>query len=157
FGDVSGLTGAQLDTASLANGVTGFWRPEDGSWDPIHPEDFYFVTTASFSGQSRLWRLHFDDLSNLAGGGTLSMLLDGTQGQKMMDNITANTRGEIIILEDVGENDHIGKVWRYNIPSDTLEMVAEHDPDRFAPGASDFLTNDEESSGVIPAFDILGE
>ena len=47
--------------------------------------------------------------------------------------------------------------YRLVIPSDTLELVAEHDPDRFAPGGADFLTNDEESSGVIPAFDILGE
>ena len=36
-------------------------------------------------------------------------------------------------------------------------MVAQHDPDRFAPGAPHFLTNDEESSGVIPMDDILGE
>ncbi|MCI0540022.1 MAG: hypothetical protein L0Z50_32855, partial [Verrucomicrobiales bacterium] len=157
FGDVSSKTGAQLEADSVANGVTGFWRPEDGAWDPPHPDDFYFVTTANFSGKSRLWRLHFDDLSNPAAGGTLSMLLDGTEGQKMMDNITVNTRGEVIIQEDVGGNDRLGKVWRYNIPSDTLELLAEHDPDRFASGGSDFLTNDEESSGVIPAFDILGE
>jgi hypothetical protein len=156
LGDVSGKTGAQLETDS-GNNVTGFNRPEDGAWDPQNPNDFYFVTTASFTGPSRLWKLRFDDLSNLPAGGTLSMLLDGTEGQKMMDNITVNTRGEVIIQEDVGGNDHIGKVWRYNIPSDTLELVAEHDPDRFAPGGSDFLTNDEESSGVIPAFDILGE
>jgi hypothetical protein len=157
FGDVSSQTGAELDTASVANGVTGFWRPEDGAWDPIHPNDFYFVTTASFTGKSRLWRLHFDDLSNLPAGGTLSMLLDGTEGQKMMDNITVNTRGEVIIQEDVGNQAHVGKVWRYNIPSGTLEMVAQHDPDRFVSGAPDFLTIDEESSGVIPAFEVLGE
>ena len=35
-------------------------------------------------------------------------------------------------------------------------MIAMHDPVRFASGAPDFLTNDEESPGIIPAFDILG-
>src|SRR6185369_17401972 len=30
FGDVSCESGAQLDADSVTNGVTGFWRPEDG-------------------------------------------------------------------------------------------------------------------------------
>ena len=36
-------------------------------------------------------------------------------------------------------------------------MVAQHDPNRFAPGAPNFLTIDEESSGVIPLTSILGD
>jgi hypothetical protein len=36
-------------------------------------------------------------------------------------------------------------------------MIAQHDPERFMPGASGFITQDEESSGVIDASDILGE
>jgi hypothetical protein len=32
-----------------------------------------------------------------------------------------------------------------------LTKIAEADPDRFTPGASGFLTKDEESSGIIPA------
>jgi hypothetical protein len=145
-----------LDADSVTNGVTGFWRPEDGCWDPKNRNDFYFVTTASFTGRSRLWRLRFNDPANPAAGGTIDMLLDGTEGHKMLDNITVTERGEVIAQEDVGEQDHVGKVWRYNIATDTLELVAEHDPDRFAPGGSKFLTNDEESSGVIPLDSILG-
>ena len=75
----------------------------------------------------------------------------------MLDNITVTTRGEIIAQEDVGDQPHVGKVWRYNIATDTLELVAQHDPDRFAPGGSKFLTIDEESSGVIPVDSILGD
>jgi hypothetical protein len=157
FGDVSCETGSKLDADSVANGVTGFWRPEDGCWDPMHPNDFYFVTTASFTGTSRLWRLRFIDPADPVAGGTIDMLLDGTEGHRMLDNITVTDRGDVIAQEDVGEQDHIGKVWRYNIATDTLEMVAQHDPDRFTPGAPDFLTNDEESSGVIPMDSILGE
>jgi hypothetical protein len=157
FGDVGCMTGAQLDTASVSNNVTGFWRPEDGCWDPVQPHDFYFVTTASFTGASRLWRLRFVDPANPVAGGTIDMLLDGTEGQKMLDNITVTKRGEIIALEDVGSQAHIGKVWRYNISTGSLTLVAQHDPYRFAPGGANFPTIDEESSGVIPMDDILGE
>jgi hypothetical protein len=156
LGNVDCTTGADLDAASVAAGVTGFWRPEDGSWDPLHPQDFYFVTTASFTGASRLWRLRFNDPANPAAGGTIDMLLSGTEGHKMLDNITVTKRGEVVALEDVGSQAHIGKVWRYNIATGSLTMVAQHDPDRFAPGAPNFLTIDEESSGVIPMDDILG-
>ena len=74
----------------------------------------------------------------------------------MLDNITVTTRGEVVAQEDVGNQAHVGNVWRYNIATGSLTMVAQHDPDRFAPGAPNFLTIDEESSGVIPMDDILG-
>lgn len=157
FGDVSAWTGAQLDSASVANGVTGFLRPEDGAWDPSSPSDFYFVTTASFTGPSRLWRLHFNNPANPAAGGTIDMLLDGTEGQKMMDNITVNGRSQVIIQEDPGDQPYVARVWRYDVATDTLTEVAHHDPDRFQAGGSKFLTIDEESSGVIDVSDILGE
>ncbi|MFL5800910.1 MAG: alkaline phosphatase PhoX [Roseiflexaceae bacterium] len=157
FGNVENTSGATLETLSNANGVTNFQRPEDGAWDPRNPNDFYFVTTASFTGKSRLWRLSFVDAANPALGGTIEMLLDGTEGQKMMDNITVTNRGQVIIQEDPGNQDHIAKIWRYSIADDTLSPVAQHDPERFAPGAPNFLTRDEESSGVIEISDILGE
>src|SRR5262245_12911518 len=85
------------------------------------------------------------------------MLLNGTEGQKMFDNITITTRGSVFLQEDVGNQPHIGKLWRYSIKTGKLELVAEHDPNRFMPGAAGFLTQDEESSGIIPLYDILGE
>jgi hypothetical protein len=156
LGDASGKTGAQLQTDSVAAGVSGFQRPEDGSWDPNDPHVFYFVTTASFTSNSRLWRATFADPANPAAGGTIDMLLDGTEGQKMLDNITVNDRGQVVALEDVGNNPHIGKVWLYDPASDTLTDIAHHDESRFLAGGSQFLTQDEESSGVIPA-PFLGE
>jgi hypothetical protein len=156
LGDVSGLTGLEMDTNSVNGGVTTFQRPEDGCWDPSNPNDFYFVTTASFTGNSRLWRLRFTDASNPAAGGTISMLINGSEGVKMMDNITINKNGKMLIQEDVGNNAHIGKVWGYSLATGSLEIVAQHDPNRFLTGAPGFLTQDEESSGVIPVDDILG-
>lgn len=156
LGDVSGITGAALETMSGTN-VTKFQRPEDGAWDPNSPNDFYFVTTASFSGKSRLWRLRFVDATNPALGGTMDMLLDGTEGPKMMDNMTISKRGSVFIQEDVGGNVHLGKIWRYSIAKDTVEEVAKHDADRFITGGANFLTIDEEASGMIPMDEILGE
>jgi len=85
------------------------------------------------------------------------MLLSGGEGPKMMDNITVSKRGSVFIQEDVGNNAHIGKIWRYSIAGDTVQEVAQHDPNRFAVGGSDFLTQDEESSAIIPMSEILGQ
>jgi secreted PhoX family phosphatase len=158
LGNVENRSGAQLDMDCLAAGCTTFNRPEDGAWDPSHPSDFYFVTTASFTGTSRLWRARFADLTNLAAGGTLDMLLDGTEGQKMFDNLTITAGGKIYLQEDVGNQDHIGKVWRYDIAAGrpSLTAILQHNPAYFTPGAPQFITRDEESSGVIDASAILG-
>ena len=77
-GDVSGMTGVQIEAASDALGVAGFLRPEDGAWDTVNPDRFYFVTTNGFSAPSQLWALDFVDASNPALGGTIRLLLDGT-------------------------------------------------------------------------------
>jgi hypothetical protein len=156
LGDVSAKSGVQLENDSNALGISRFNRPEDGAWDPSNPNDFYFVTTASFTGRSRLWRLRFVDAANPSLGGTADVLLDGTTGPKMMDNITVSKRGSVFLQEDVGGNVHLGKIWRYSIATGSLEIVAEHDPERFLPGAPNFLTIDEESSGITPLDDILG-
>ena len=137
--------------------MTEFQRPEDGTWDPDHPNDFYFVTTASFTGSSRLWRLRFHDAAKPWLGGKLDMLLDGSEGQRMLDNLCMTEHGQLFLQEDPGGQDHIAKLWRYDVDEDTLDEVAAHDSDRFAPAAPGFLTNDEESSGIIDVSDILGK
>jgi hypothetical protein len=161
LGDVSSLSGAAIQTASTAAGVTEFLRPEDGTWNPEDPRNFFFVTTDRFNsstqvGRSRLWRLTFDNFLRPALGGTISMLLDGTEGQEMFDNITIDRHGNLVLCEDPGNQDHLASVWYYDVHSDLLTKIAQHDPGRFAPGAPNFLTKDEESSGVIDARDILG-
>jgi hypothetical protein len=157
FGDVSAKTGAQLESDSNANGVTQFRRPEDGAWDASNANVYYFVTTDQYPGKSRLWRLTFDDAAHPELGGTIDMLLDGTEGQQMLDNIGVNGRGQIVAQEDIGNQPALGKVWLYDIGSDTLTQLAEHDPDLFTPGAPGFITQDEETSGVIDVSTILGE
>jgi hypothetical protein len=165
-----------LDEDSQAKGVTNFQRPEDGAWDPNHPTDFYYVTTSAFgarpdenrTGQTRLWRLRFADPTDPSKGGTLTLLVSGpvgtaddppatgtqsasSPGPQMFDNLTVNQRSQVVMLEDVGGQAYLGGVWVYDTAIGGLVKIAEHDSSRFAPGASGFLTKDEEASGVIPA------
>jgi 2',3'-cyclic-nucleotide 2'-phosphodiesterase / 3'-nucleotidase / 5'-nucleotidase len=157
LGIVRDSTGSSLNTRSNSLNVTNFLRPEDGAWDPKKPTDFYFVTTNSISAPSRLWRLRFKSASNVLTGGTISAVLNGTEGPKMMDNIGFDTLGHILIQEDVGNNIHIGKIWSYNVENDQLSLVAQHDSTRFITGAANYLTQDEESSGIIDMATILGK
>jgi hypothetical protein len=163
LGDVSNWSSAQLETESTTAGVTLFNRPEDGAWDPSNSNDFYFVTTASFDELSRLWRLRFNDPANPAAGGTISMLLEGTETggtserYHMLDNMTVNGRGQAILQEDPANQTYLARVWQYDLASDTLARVARADPERFTPPTPDPFNRNEESSGVIDASDILGE
>jgi hypothetical protein len=156
-GSVQNVTGAAIQTASSADGITEFLRPEDGAWDPRNLNDFYFVTTNAIDRPSRLWRLHFNDARNPAAGGTITAVLDGTKGQVMLDNLTIDERRQVLIQEDpgsrspAGQTNYLAKVWLYDIRRDTLTELAHHDEARFTPGLPGFLIADEESSGIIPA------
>jgi hypothetical protein len=157
LGDVSSKTGATLEVESNAQLVTRFARPEDAAWDPRNPNDLYVAMTANFTGLSRLWRLRFTDAAQPQLGGTAEILLDSTSGPRMMDNLTVSDRGSVFIQEDIGGQSALGKIWRYSIANDTVEEVARHDAARFTAGSPNFLTIDEESSGIIPVPEILGE
>lgn len=169
FGDVSAWTGTQLDTASDAAGVTEFLRPEDAHWDPSHPNDLYFVTTDRFDpnkavndpatdGRSRLWRARFQNRMDPTAGGTITMLLDGTEPQQMLDNMTIDRSGHVLLQEDPGNQTYLAKIWQYTIATDSLKLIAEHNPAFFLASAGDarFITQDEESSGIIDAERLLG-
>ncbi|TCZ53877.1 hypothetical protein [Roseicella aquatilis] len=158
LGDVTNLDGAELQAASGAAGVTGWLRPEDGAWDTVNHNHYYFNTTASFDGPSRLWALDFKDASRPELGGTFQALLDGTEGHKMLDNMTVSADGTLILLEDVGNNPRAGKVWHYDPATDQLTEIAHHDVARFGDettAATPPFTQDEESSGVLDVTDLF--
>jgi hypothetical protein len=156
FGNVSEISGAELQTESEATGISGFLRPEDGAWDTVRENRFYFVTTNTFDAPSRLWAVDFENPSEPEAGGTIRLLLDGSEGQQMLDNLAVTADGKLILQEDPGDNEHLAKVWEYDPESDELTLLAQHDPDHFLSGGSDFLTENEGSSGVIDVTDILG-
>lgn len=155
---------------------TSFSRPEDGAWNPLNPSEFWFVTTdrldqvsdgvGSQIGQTRLWKLAFDDITNPSLGGSIDLVLDGptvptVDGQKvnMFDNITFNeTTGTLILQEDVGGAAHNGKMWEYDPKTDRLTQLLMHDPSRFGNiglAATSPFNNDEETSGVIDVTSIF--
>ena len=162
MGDVSALSAADIESASIAGGVARLQRCEDGAWDPRENRnnDFYFVTTASANNNCRLWRLSFDDIRDPEQGGTIEILLRGDEGHKMLDNVTIDRLGRILMDEDPGNSTRISKIWLYAIDTRELIQVAGHNPKYFdgsTPNNPDFITEDEESSGIIDAAAILGD
>jgi hypothetical protein len=167
------LTADQITSVGVT--ATTFLRPEDGAWDKKDRNRFYFVTTdrpdaakdgnlntdipAGQVGRSRLWALDFKNASRPELGGTIRLLLNGTPEQsdhQMFDNITVNDDGSLILLEDIGNNQHNGKVWKYQPRTGTLTKLAHFDVDLFGDiGLAGSQTKDEETSGVIDITDLL--
>lgn len=179
FGDVSGKTGVQLQDEAITQQVTQFIRVEDGAWDPRRgrERDYYFVTTGNISTNattwlpSRLWRLRFDDIERPEKGGSIEMLLtnqfypgaattpNDDPSYQMLDNIGIDKLGRIVLQEDTGGNNRLGRTYVYGIDSGELVEVARSNPKFFAGTAAtnpDFLTNNEEASGAIDASEFLG-
>ncbi len=156
-GDVSKMTGVQLEAQSNALGVTKFLRPEDVHFDPTNPNVFYFVTTNSFNNPSRLYKATYTDILNPELGGSIVAVLDGTEGQQMLDNITVTAEGKLILQEDPGNQSYHAKIWEYDPVTDKLTELARHDPALFTAGLPGFKTQDEESSGVIDVTNLLGD
>lgn len=162
--------------ADVTNSVsTRFQRPEDGAWDKKNQNRYYFVTTdqldaakdgkinadiaAGQIGRSRLWALTFKDASKPELGGSIEMLLDGTSAKgdyQMFDNMTVNDDGTLVLQEDVGRNQHNGKIWKYDPKTGSMTKLAGFDPLLFGDiGVVGTITKDEESSGVIDITKIL--
>jgi hypothetical protein len=169
---------------ALPNKGTSFLRPEDGAWDRRNPNVFYFVTTdrnnfaadgsvregqdVAQIGRSRLWAVTFDDVTRIATDGTptarIEMLLDGTEGGDMFDNIAVDRSGVIYLCEDPGNSRHNGKIWTYDTQTGTLASIMKFDPAKFGdlvdksytPPVTPFV-DDKETSGVIDVADLFGD
>jgi hypothetical protein len=154
-------SGAQLQTQSTARDVTEFARPEDGHWDTKNPNVFYWVTTGGSGQTARLYKFTFDSIINPTGG-KVEMVLDaasliGTDGEiaRSFDNMVVDGEGNILIQEDPGGSDYIAKTWKFNPVTGVAVQIFENDRDRFLPDAPNFLTRDEENSGVIDVTGIV--
>lgn len=157
LGDAATMSGADLQAASTAAGVTKFARPEDIHWDPTNRNVAYVATTGSAASGSKLWKMTFNNVDDLMSGGTMEAVLDTSDGIASLDNLTVDKNGNVVIQEDAGNNSRLAKIWRYTGSNGALDLVAEADPTLFLNGASGFLTQDEETSGIIDASDLLGE
>ena len=77
----------------------------------------------------------------------------------MVDNLTIDRCGRILLQEDPGDNPRVARVWLYGVKSGHLIEIARHNAAFFDPASltqATFLTQDEESSGIIDAGHLLG-
>jgi len=156
-------SGAAQEAEGLAEGAMQFNRVEDGAFDPNNPNDYYFLTTEGGEGSGEgggggLWRLSFNDVNNPRMGGALTLLLDGTEPITLNkpDNMTIDTHGNLLIQEDPGGVEALARILAYRMTDGALGTVAQFDPAQFMTGGANFLTIDEESSGIVDAEAILG-
>jgi hypothetical protein len=148
-------------------------RVEDGSFDPMNPSDFYFVTTESNKDPKAtapnpatptitrdggaLWKLTLTDVRNPLAGGTITMLLDGSEAPYLNkpDNVVVDGKGNVLIQEDPGNNAHIARMLAYRIVDGRIATVARFKDQYAKAGSPQFITQDEESSGVVDATALL--
>lgn len=158
-------TGAAQDVEAAGKGALLLNRIEDGAFDPSNPDDFYFLTTDGGEGSTPgggggLWRLRYTDIEQPTLGGTLELLLDGTEaiGLGKPDNMGIDTDGNLLIQEDPGGDDFLARIVAYRISDGAIGEVATFDPALFDPAVAgpDLWTNDEESSGIFDASGLFG-
>jgi hypothetical protein len=162
-------SGARQNAEGAAKGLT-LNRIEDGVFDPRHPNDYYVLTTEGSPGVvpsepavtrdgGGLWHIHFKDVDRPELGGTIELLLDGSEAPFLNkpDNIGVDKYGNLLIQEDPGNNAQLARIVAYDIDTGKRGVVAEFDPALFRTGGPGFLTQDEESSGIIDASEVLGK
>jgi hypothetical protein len=164
-------TGAAQNVEGKAEGLS-LNRIEDGHWDRKNPNDFYFLTTEGGDRATTfpflrdgggLWLLHWADIDQPELGATLTLLLDGSEeidpGEPKLhnpDNMVLDRHGNVLIQEDPGNNAHLARIVAYRIKDGALGVVARFDPSRFSLGGSRFITQDEESSGIVDTEKLFG-
>ena len=104
----------------------------------------------------------FHDIQRPQDGGRYDVLLNGTEAQQMLDNMTVHGDGNLILQEDPGNQAHLARIWKFYPRSGELIEIAKHDPGRFGDrnGATTIsptppFNSDEESSGVIEITHLL--
>jgi hypothetical protein len=145
-GSVETLTGMILQVADQKAGVTRFGGARGGAWDPGQPNDFYFV--AGNSGQ--LWRLRFTDARVPAAGGTIDLLLDGSEEPAGLSSVTVDRKGHAYLHEGPGIGNPPPRIWRYDIATDRLVQIAQVKPAMFLDQQV------AQSVGMIDASEFLG-
>ena len=154
-------SGAALQARSMSAGVTSSQNPKTAigtrnilacsiSSQPAHQSapgaDADLAVVQAYVRQySKSERRH-----DRAGGRQQGSDWDRWSSAQWFDNMTVDGEGHVILQEDPGSSAYIAKVWDVD-PHKPLEasQAFEFDRDRFETGAPNFLTVDEETSGVI--------
>lgn len=145
----------------------------DGVATPAVGAGNYGVKEANRDGGA-IWKLTFKDVANPTLGAELELVLNGTE-IPVNDAANGNTGGAIykpdnisvsvvngerymFIQEDPGTVDRVTRLLALRLSDKKLVTVAKFDADMFDPSrnASNYLTNDEETSGIIDVTSALG-
>ena len=160
-------SGARQNAEALKAGPS-LNRIEDGTWDPRHPNVFSFLTTEGGDttptepGVSRdgggLWKVTFEDIEQPELGGTIELLLDGSEAPFLNkpNNMDIDRHGNLLLQEDPGNNAHVARIVAYDTKTGARGVVAEFDHDLFAADSPNLITIEEEASGSIDAADLIG-
>jgi len=170
-------TGTAFQQSSRDLGVTEFARPEDSAWNPSNPNQLIWVNTGgTVNGvpvPTRIYSADFTDIANPELGGNITMLgqgndfstfgggvtsfTPGTTTANSFDNIAMSRFNQVLIQEDVGNNARLGRLWMYDLVTDSMLEIGISDSTRFLSGGSQYLgTQDEETSGIVDAWDTIG-
>lgn len=153
-------SGARQNADAKARGLS-LNRIEDAAFDPRDENVLWFVTTeggnttpAPGSTAPRdgggVWKVTFDDVADPESGGTIELVLDGSEAPYLNkpDNITVDRWGNLLIQEDPGNNPHVARIVAVDTRNPARRAVlAQFDPAQFSGAAA--ITADEESSGII--------
>ena len=155
---------------------TALARVEDGAFDPRNPRDYYFLTTESNGTKAAttldpmnplvtkrdggaMWRLRLTDVKNPALGGSITMVLDGSEAPYLNkpDNLEIDGMGNILIEEDPGNNPQLERMFAYRMSDGAITVLTQFKAHMFSKAASDsaFITEDEEQSGVLNVTSLL--
>jgi hypothetical protein len=154
--NLANLDGKSLRELAIKSGATGFARPEDGAWDTLNNRAFWFNTTDKIGGDSRLSQLLFDDINQPQAGGRISTKIRASEiGAEMLDNLTVDAAGRVLLQEDPGEDKRLAAIWLFDPKTNKSSKLFEANAELFKTGASAFMTSDEEHSGIIEVTDLL--
>ncbi|MEY3171423.1 MAG: putative phytase [Pseudomonadota bacterium] len=151
LGDVSQMSGSDIEQLGIEKNITQFKRPEDGAWDTLNKNVFYFATTDKIDGMSQIFQLTFDDINNPKQGGSIQSILNASEiGAQMFDNITVSDNGKILINEDPGNHEHLASIWELDPLTKKATKLFSVKPEFFQDeNHPNFLTMDEEHSGIV--------
>jgi hypothetical protein len=73
----------------------------------------------------------------------------------MFDNVAVDGDGRVLLEEDPGENERLAAIWLYEPVLSKATKLFEANAAFFKTGATDFMTIDEEHSGMIEVTALL--
>jgi hypothetical protein len=170
------LTEAQLEAASDAAGAFRFARPEDGAFNNLNRNEYFFVTTGGAAGANSLGRLYSLELhpGNPTKGGELTVVYNAdtviaADGDIAISPDNIDVSDDFLMINEDGtaesrqvmaEKGRDGSIWRFDldrhgVDASTAERVAELDP----PGRDGIAVGPGiwETSGIIDGEGLFGD